>query len=139
EIVSIQMRKPHLLKAETRPAWHFSKKQSGSVIIDLFIHDFDLLRWFSNAEITKSYEVDSKNILIEDPNFYATASVQVTMKSGIIANLYADWHTSSKSWTWGDCRIFITGTEGNVEARLEGDPFIQKEGLLLLVTNHSKI
>jgi len=138
EIVSIQMRKPHLLNVETRPLWHFSKEKSGGIIIDLFIHDFDLLRWFTNAEISNSYGFVSKNILENYPDFYDTALAQVKMEDGIIASLYADWHTASKSWTWGDCRIYVTGTKGSAEARLEGDPFIQKEGLLIVVTDNAE-
>src|SRR5699024_6342777 len=85
EIVSIQMRKPHLLNVETRPLWHFSKEKSGGIIIDLFIHDFDLLRWFTNAEISNSYGFVSKNILENYPDFYDTALAQVKMEDGIIA------------------------------------------------------
>jgi hypothetical protein len=61
------------------------------------------------------------------------------MENHIIANLYADWHTPEQCWTWGDTRIFITGTKGKAEVRLNGDPLIANEELLLIVTNDNKL
>ena len=77
----------------------------------------------------------AKRTLPEYPDFYDTASVQVLMEGNVTAQLYADWFTPSKSWTWGDGRIFLTGTEGFAELRLAGDPFVSDNALVLLTTN----
>lgn len=139
EIVSISMRKPHLLRPSSRPEWHFSKEQCGGIIIDLFIHDFDLLRWLTNQEITSCSGYVSKNILKEYPSFYDVASLNVELSEGVIANLYADWHTPTSSWTWGDCRIFVVGTKGVAEVRLEGDPLItENEEIIIQVTKETE-
>jgi predicted dehydrogenase len=123
-IVSITMRKPHKLTPASRHEWHFSKERNGGIIIDLFVHDFDLLRWLTGQEVKTVQSLLAKNILPEHPTFYDTACAQVLMDGGTMAQLYADWHTPEKSWTWGDCRIFVTGTEGSAELRLSGDPSI---------------
>ena len=135
ELVSIGTRKPHRLNPSVRPQWFFSKEQCGGIIIDLLIHDYDLLRWFTGKEIVKSEGYMAKRILPEYPGFYDTASVQVLMEGNLIAQLYADWYTPVKSWTWGDGRIFVTGTEGFAELRLTGDPFVKNEELVLCTTN----
>lgn len=130
-IVQISMRKPHRLAAESRPSWHFSKERSGGIILDLLIHDFDLLRWLTGREVRSAAGVMAKGILPEHPDFYDAADVQVVLEGGITASLYADWHTPDACWTWGDGRIFIAGTEGTAEIRLEGDPLLGETETLL--------
>lgn len=138
DIISIMTRKPHRLMPENRPEWHFSKKQSGGIVIDLLIHDIDLLRWLTGEEITEIAGVMGKRILPEYPDFYDTAALQVLIGDHILGQLYADWHTPEKSWTWGDGRIFVNGTKGFVELRLEGDPLISHDELLMQVTSEQE-
>ncbi|ACX63499.1 MULTISPECIES: Gfo/Idh/MocA family protein [Paenibacillus] len=135
DIIHISMRKPHRLNPETRPAWHFDRAQSGGIINDLFVHDFDLLRWLTGREVETSSGYLAKHILPEYPTFYDAAGVQVFMAGGITAQLYADWHTPAGSWTWGDGRIFITGTRGIAEIRLEGDPLLSNDEVALVITD----
>ncbi|MBB2480139.1 Gfo/Idh/MocA family oxidoreductase [Bacillus sp. APMAM] len=139
DLVSISMRKPHLLKQEERPLWHFSKQQSGGIVNDLFIHDFDLLRWLTGKEVRSITGYMAKNILSEYPSFFDTAGFQVIMEGGLAAQLYADWFTPEKSWTWGDGRIFVVGTKGTIEIRLEGDPLVSKDALYLQVTSQQEL
>lgn len=136
QIASIMMRKPHRLNPASRAAWHFSKEQNGGIVIDLFVHDFDLLRWLTGQEAVSVKTVVAKNELPEYPEFLDTASAQVVMSGGAIGMLYADWHTPDKSWTWGDCRIFVNGTKGFAELRLSGDPSVSgADELYLRVTD----
>jgi|GEM_PF-466844 len=121
-LVSIGMRKPHRLNPAQRPPWFYSKVQSGGILIDLLIHDFDLLHWLTGDEIVETNGYVGKHILPEYAEFNDTVSLQVLMRSGLTAQLYADWHTPDRSWTWGDGRIFVTGTDGFAELRLSGDP-----------------
>lgn len=135
DIVSIDMRKPHRLLPDTRPDWHFSKEQSGGIVIDLFVHDFDLLRWLTHQEIASAQGYMGKTILPEHEEFYDTASLQVLMEGNVTAQLYADWHTPESSWTWGDGRIFVVGTKGAAELRLAGDPFVQKDSIVIYASH----
>lgn len=135
DIIHISMRKPHRLNPESRPAWHFDRGQSGGIINDLFVHDFDLLRWLTGREVETTSGYLAKHILPEYPTFYDAAGVQVFMAGGITAQLYADWHTPAGSWTWGDGRIFITGTRGMAEIRLEGDPLLSSDEVALVITD----
>ncbi|MFD3274499.1 Gfo/Idh/MocA family protein [Paenibacillus dendritiformis] len=140
DIVSVTMRKPHRLAAASRPPWHFAKEQSGGIIIDLFIHDVDLLRWLTGQEIAAAWGMMGKRMLPEHPGFYDAAALQALTEGGIIAQLYADWHTPDRCWTWGDGRIFVTGTRGTAELRLEGDPLLSaEEGVMLLQTDDAAL
>lgn len=138
-LVSIGTRKPHLLNPEKRPPWFFSKSQSGGIMMDLLIHDIDLLRWLTNSEVGHAEGFAVKRILPEYPEFYDAAALQVIMENGTVAQLYADWHTPKRSWTWGDGRIFVAGTRGVAECRLSGDPFAIGDQVrpLLFVTTHT--
>ena len=138
QLISITMRKPHRLRPDTRPEWHFSKEQSGGIIIDLLIHDFDLLRWLTGQEVSEASGRMGKQMLPEYPEFYDTAAVQVELDQGTVAQLYADWHAPEKCWTWGDGRIFVTGTKGSAEIRLAGDPAVSNEEELLLMMTHEQ-
>lgn len=137
-LVQLQIRKPHRLNPAERPAWHFDPAQSGGIVVDLLVHDFDLLRWLTGSELLEVSGFKTKRGLPEYPQFYDAASAQALLADGTTAQLYADWHTPAKSWTWGDCRIFVSGTRGSAEVRLEGDPLIAQEELLLAVTDAMK-
>lgn len=139
QVVNIAMRKPHRLSPQKRPSWHFSKEQCGGIIVDLFIHDVDLLRFLTGSEVKSVQGMMAKNILPEHPDFFDVAHMQVTMGQGVSAHLYADWHNPEASWTWGDCRLFVTGTEGVVELRIEGDPLIAEDELILKVTHQQEL
>ncbi|WP_274652070.1 Gfo/Idh/MocA family protein [Paenibacillus humicola] len=139
KIVSITMRKPHRLSPAAREPWHFAKEQNGGPIVDLLIHDFDLLRWLTDREIAGMNGMMAKNVLPEYPDFYDTAAVQVRMEGNILAQLYTDWHTPETCWAFGDCRIFVSGTEGCAELRLYGDPSVAMEELMFVQTNSEKL
>ncbi|TMV49425.1 Gfo/Idh/MocA family oxidoreductase [Paenibacillus mesophilus] len=139
DIVTVGMRKPHRLDAASRPEWFFSKRQSGGILIDLLVHDFDLLRWLTGKEIESVGGYVGKTIMPEHPSFYNSASVQVLMEDGIVAQLYADWHSPVGGWTWGDGRIFVTGTESFVELRLHGDPLVGRDPVVIRSTNGESV
>ncbi|WP_214626229.1 Gfo/Idh/MocA family protein [Paenibacillus agaridevorans] len=136
-ILSLTMRKPHKLNPSSRPDWHFSKQRNGGIIMDLFIHDFDILRWLTGQETDTISSVLAKSILPQYSDFYDVAAVQTIMNGGIVAQLYADWHTPEKLWSYGDLRIFVTGTLGSAELRLTGDPSVGQEEFLFTVM-HSR-
>ncbi|MDF2668889.1 MAG: oxidoreductase [Paenibacillus sp.] len=132
-LLSITMRKPHMLNPNSRQPWHFSKLQNGGIIMDLFIHDFDILGWLTGQEVASTSAVLAKTILPEYPDFYDVAAVQTILSGGVVAQLYADWHTPEKCWSYGDLRIFVTGTLGSAEIRLTGDPSVGQEEFLFTV------
>jgi predicted dehydrogenase len=138
DITHISMRKPHRLGSK-REAWFFSKSLSGGIIVDLLVHDFDLLRWLTGKKVTHLQGYTMKNSLPEYEDFYDTASLSVLLDNKLPVQLYTDWHTPSASWTWGDGRVFITGTKGCAELRLQGDPFIEKQSLFFYGNHQAPI
>ncbi|MDF2661013.1 MAG: oxidoreductase [Paenibacillus sp.] len=134
KLVTIYISSPHKLMPATRDAWHFSKERNGGVLIDLLIHDMDLLRWLTGQEIVLTQSVMSKSILPEYPDFYDAACVQAVMGDGTTAQLYADWHTPANNKDGRYSRIVIAGTEGYAEYGVCYDAAEGKEKTRLRIT-----
>jgi predicted dehydrogenase len=132
EIVSFNMQSPHRLNKKKRPDTFFSKEQNGSLIVDLLIHDFDLLRWFTGSEIEETSGYISKSAHSEYKSFYDSASVIVKMNNGVVATLETDWWIPDNYWNWGDGRISCVGTKGRAEIRLEGNSEANCETVLIV-------
>lgn len=122
ELLSIEIFNPHKLSADSRPDWHFEHDKGGGIIIDLMIHSVDLYRWLSNSEISDYSGLLKKSMLPEKSSFYDMANFSVQSKNGISGYLRVDWHMTTTHWSWGDLRIFCTGTKGSIEIRALGDP-----------------
>jgi predicted dehydrogenase len=134
KLVTIYISSPHKLMPASRDAWHFSKERNGGVLIDLLIHDMDLLRWLTGQEIVLTQSVMSKSILPEYPDFYDSACVQAVMGDGTTAQLYADWHTPANNKDGRYSRIVIAGTEGYAEYGVCYDAAEGKEKTRLRIT-----
>ena len=135
QLISFTTIKPHRLAESTRDSWHFSEEENGGILIDLLIHDFDLLFWFTGSNIKSCTGFMRRSANPRYSDFYDNVQVLAEMENGVTASLGADWFTPDGYWTWGDGRIFCTGTEGRVEIRATGDSLIAKEALGILVTN----
>lgn len=132
DLVNVEMFNPHKLTPEKRPDWHFSKKESGGIAVDLFSHGVDLFRWFTGGnEIVRHSAIMTKSILKEKEDFYDFASANFVTANGITGYQRVDWHIPDTHWNWGDLRIFCLGTMGYAEARVLGDPITREEELIV--------
>jgi predicted dehydrogenase len=136
-LLSIEIFNPHKLSANSRPDWHFEHDKGGGVIIDLMVHSVDLYRWLSNNEIDNYSGLVKKSMLPEKPSFYDMANFSVQSGNGISGYLRVDWHMTTAHWSWGDLRIFCTGTKGSIEIRALGDP-ITKEPIAVFFSEDNK-
>lgn len=136
EIEDITFLKPHKLHRESRPAWFFDKSLNGGLIIDLMIHDVDMLWWFTGKNIVGHNGLLVKNRFPEYPSLYENAVVNVLLEDHITATMKADWLMPEAFESWGDGRIFVTGTKGRAEIRTSGDPLGQP-GPFVAFTDHA--
>jgi predicted dehydrogenase len=121
EIYDFTFLKPHKLNPMERPKWFFDKKINGGLIIDIMIHDVDMLGWLLDREMTGIHAALVKNILPEHPDFYNNAIVNLLFDRGMTATLKADWLMPEAFDLWGDGRIFVSGSKGRAEIRIAGD------------------
>lgn len=121
DLISFNIIKPHKLIESTRADWHFSKLQNGGPIIDLLIHDIDLIRWFIKSDIKSFSSYLKKSSYFEYETFFDSAYAILNMDNGVTASLMADWWMPDSYYTYGDGRIFCVGTKGMAEIRTTGD------------------
>lgn len=121
KIINLSIMKPHKLNAPSRSDWHFSKEENGGIIIDLLIHDFDLLRWLTGCEVAECMGYVKKGEHKNYPDFYDSVQLTVRMDNDVTATLESDWWIPDLYRNYGDGRIFCAGTEGRVEVRTVED------------------
>ncbi len=121
-LVGVDFDKPHKLNASTREGWHFDKTQNGGPIIDLLIHDFDLLRWLSGSEIAETAAVMKVGENPDYPQLYDDARVLARCENGVTSVLHSDWWTPAAFPHFGNLRIVATGTLGRCEVYGTGEP-----------------
>lgn len=130
-LISVEIFNPHKLTPDKRPSWAFDNVQSGGVIIDLLVHSIDLYNWLTEDEICDYQGVVQKSILKEKGTFFDSTQVLVISKNGTSGYFRASWHMTESHWTWGDFRVFCSGTKGSVEVRALGDPLTREPVVVL--------
>jgi inositol 2-dehydrogenase len=86
---------------------------SGGIIVDMGIHDIDLLRWFSGTEIERVYAETASLVYPElrDVNDVDTALVNVRFTNGALGNVEV-----SRTAGYGyDIQCTIVGTQGTLQ------------------------
>lgn len=133
--IGFAFNKPHKLTPTQRENWHFDKKQNGGPVIDLVVHDIDLIRWFTGSEIQKITGYMRKGDHVLYPQLFDDAKLLVLMKNGVTATMAADWWTPDAFPCFGNGRIICTGTLGKCEVYTTGEPLIQKKEFAVLSTD----
>lgn len=126
-IISLSFAKPHKLSPATRESWHFDKKENGGPILDLMIHDFDLIRMLTGSEIAGVHSYLGLGNREGYPDFYDDAKALAVTESGVTALMTADWWTPDSFPCFGNGRIVCTGTKGRCEVYTTGDPLFGKD------------
>jgi myo-inositol 2-dehydrogenase / D-chiro-inositol 1-dehydrogenase len=89
--------------------WFLDEAQSGGMVTDLMIHDFDYARWIG-GDVTRVYARSARAIWQDAPGDYALVTLR--FKSGAIALLEGSW-----TYPQGIFRtaLDIAGSEGVIE------------------------
>ena len=110
---------PHRLNAAIRPGWFFDKSTYGGILVDIASHQIDqflMLTGSSDAEITHAAVAHFGRAT--EPDFQDFGEVALKSKTNLSRGyVRVDWFTADGLPTWGDGRLFITGTEGSIELR----------------------
>ena len=119
KMVSAAGFRPHRLRPENRPRWMFNDRKYGGVIVDLLCHDIDLFLWLARA---RPEEVSAREGSFRYEGIADCGAVFVALKNGVTGLFRTDWLTPRAYPAHGDCRFFLSGTEGSAELRFAGDP-----------------
>ncbi|WAH35570.1 Gfo/Idh/MocA family protein [Alicyclobacillus dauci] len=89
--------------------WYASVERSGTLVVDMIIHDFDFLRWCF-GEVQRVY---AKGLLGRELNRLDHAFVSLRFQNGVIAHVEGTWAYPSGFRTM----LEVAGTEGVLEHR----------------------
>lgn len=108
---------PHRIGHNPRPAWFWDTARGGEILVDIASHQFEQFLHFTgstSARILQSVEANFDNPDRAGWNDYGHAVVASDHATGFIR---VDWMTAAGSPAWGDGRLILMGTGGNIELR----------------------
>jgi predicted dehydrogenase len=112
---------PHRLNRALRPAWFFDRQAYGGILVDIASHQFDQFLHFTGATDAKIVMARAQNTAHPgDPGLQDLGEVMLEAEGThrrAAGYIRVDWFTPDGLSTWGDGRLFLTGTEGTIEVR----------------------
>jgi predicted dehydrogenase len=109
---------PHRLSKASRPAWFFSREQTGGILCDIGSHQIEQFLHYAGAADAKVLHAKVANYANPDkPEFEDFGDATLLADNGATQYLRVDWFNPDGLRTWGDGRLFVMGTEGSIEVR----------------------
>lgn len=109
---------PHRLNAPSRPDWFFEKEKYGGILCDIGSHQIEQFLFYTGAKDAKVLHSKVGNYNNpEYPELEDYGDATLVADNGATGYFRVDWFTPDGLSTWGDGRIFITGTKGLIEIR----------------------
>ena len=108
---------PHKQNLATRPGWFFDRTQFGGILCDIGSHQIDqFLHFTGSTAATVSHALVENTTMPDKPGFQDFGEMVLRSDKGH-GYIRVDWFTPSGLPTWGDGRLFIQGTDGQIELR----------------------
>jgi predicted dehydrogenase len=104
--------RPHEFSVVQSEPWMWERQREGGIFLDLMIHDIDLVRWITGAEVV-SVQAAQAQKRFTHRGFHDIGQALFRLSSGAAASLEADWLVPIGA-PW-DCRFFVIGSEGTAE------------------------
>ena len=139
DIVAIRGSGPHRLAQDSRPSWFFEKERYGGILIDIGSHQVEQMLYYSkatNAEIVSSRV--GNRFHKDHPGLEDFGDALITTDTGVPCYFTVDWFTPDGLGTWGDGRLFITGTKGYIELRKYINVAAEAEGDHVILVTEEK-
>ncbi len=108
---------PHKQNLASRPDWYFDRNQFGGILCDIGSHQIDQFLHFTGSETADvAHALVENTTMPEHPGFQDFGEIVLRSPLGH-GYIRVDWFTPDGLPTWGDGRLFIQGTEGQIELR----------------------
>lgn len=135
KVVSIAGFGPHRLRAPTRPSWFFERERYGGILVDIASHQCEQFLFLTGSDNADILSATARNRAHPQwPGLQDSGSIHLATDDtdGFI---HVDWFTPDGLPSWGDGRLFITGTEGAIELRKNIDISGREGGNHLFLTD----
>ena len=108
---------PHKQNLKTRPDWFFQTEKFGGILCDIGSHQIDQFLHFTGSDSAEIAHAHTENTTMPDhPGFQDFGEIVLRSAQGH-GYVRVDWFTPNGLPTWGDGRLFLQGTEGQIELR----------------------
>ena len=128
---------PHRLNRALRDPWFFDRDRYGGILVDIASHQIDQFLVFTGAHDADIVLSRAGNVAHPgDPGLEDFG--EIVLSSGPASGyIRVDWFTPDGLPTWGDGRLFVTGTTGSIELRkyVDLDGRAGKDHLFLVDAN----
>jgi predicted dehydrogenase len=139
KVVSVAGFGPHRLRAPTRPGWFFERQRTGGILVDIASHQCEQFLFFTGADTAKILSASVANRAYPQwPGLQDTGSIHLSTDKAD-GFIHVDWFTPDGLPSWGDGRLFITGTEGAIEIRKNIDISGREGGNHLFLTDRNGV
>lgn len=129
---------PHKQNLKTRPHWFFEKDRYGGILCDIASHQIDQFLHFTGSTEAEILHAAAENTTSPaHPGFQDFGEIVLASPQGR-GYVRVDWFTPDGMPTWGDGRLFIQGTEGQIELRKYTDVGRAHATNTLILTNGEK-
>jgi predicted dehydrogenase len=100
-----------------RPAWFWDKARYGGILTDIGSHQIEQFLYYTKS--TSARVVASQTGNFNHPKYpnFEDFGDMIAAGNGGTGYIRVDWFTPDGLNTWGDGRLFVTGTEGYIELR----------------------
>lgn len=113
---------PHRLNRAIRPEWFFRPEAFGGILTDIASHQIDQFLHFIGSGTARIVAAATANRALPDVPAFRDYGDILLEGEGARGFIRVDWFTPDGLPTWGDGRLFLTGTEGTIELRKYLDP-----------------
>lgn len=108
---------PHRLGHVPRPAWTFDTRTYGGILNDLASHQIDQFLTFTGSASAEIVTAQVGNLKYSQYPAFEDFGELMLRSDCATGYIRVDWLTPDGLDTWGDVRLFLTGTEGTIELR----------------------
>ena len=108
---------PHRHNPHTRAPWFYDKRRYGGILADIGSHQIDQFLMFTGATDAEVAYARVANVGHPEHPRFDDAGEMVLRAGKASGYVQLHWFTPDGLSTWGDGRLFITGTEGAIELR----------------------
>jgi len=139
EVVSIAGFGPHRLRASTRPDWFFERQRYGGILVDIASHQCEQFLFFTNSNTADVlFARVSNRANSHTPGLQDSGDIHLATNN-VDGFIRVDWFTPEGLPSWGDGRLYITGTQGAIEVRKNVDIAGRDGGNHLFLTDREGV
>jgi predicted dehydrogenase len=105
------------LNRALRDPWFFERERYGGILVDIASHQIDQFLAFTGADDATILFSRAGNVAHPADAGFEDFGEMVIGAGRASGYVRVDWFTPDGLSTWGDGRLFVTGTTGSIELR----------------------